>query len=132
MPGETVMEKTLGETRLADENHHLKEEQNLFTCNGCNEKFQKPLLATVSSDGLVETYYACPRCLSKISGIEHHKGEGPNETSISAENITRVAAKNEEAVKCTHFLGYLKQRSKGAAFPEECLTCSRTIECMLH
>jgi DNA-directed RNA polymerase subunit RPC12/RpoP len=126
------MEKRLSGTQTTDENRDFKEQQNLFTCNGCNEKFQKPLLATVSSDGLVETYYACPRCLSKISGLEHHESKEPNETLVSAENIARVAAKNEEGVKCTHFLGYLKQRSKGTAFPEECLTCSRAIECMLH
>jgi hypothetical protein len=41
-------------------------------------------------------------------------------------------AKREDSVKCTHFLGYLKKRSKEAPIPDECLTCDKMIECMVH
>ncbi len=31
---------------------------------------------------------------------------------------------------CKRYFGYLGQREKGAAMPDECLTCDKTIDCM--
>jgi hypothetical protein len=31
---------------------------------------------------------------------------------------------------CKHYFGYLSQRDKGAAIPDECLTCGKMIDCM--
>src|SRR4030067_379641 len=31
---------------------------------------------------------------------------------------------------CPHHLGFLGQRPKGLAIPDECLTCEKIIECM--
>jgi hypothetical protein len=33
--------------------------------------------------------------------------------------------------KCLHYLGYLKQRTKGEIIPEACIECSQSIECLL-
>jgi DNA-directed RNA polymerase subunit RPC12/RpoP len=127
------MEKSLSSLKVEDENYSFRENQISFKCNECNGAFQKPILATVSSSGSVETYYACPRCLSKISDVKQHKCEGSKETSVSMDKIKKVAvAKHEDDVKCTHFLGYLKKRSKDAPFPDECLTCDKMIECMAY
>ena len=35
-----------------------------------------------------------------------------------------------EVAGCAHHLGYLKRRPKNTPIPEECLTCSKMIECM--
>jgi hypothetical protein len=131
------MEKTLG-LKMEDEHNFLRETPTSFRCTGCNGIFQKPILATVSSRGYVNTYYACPRCLSKIGNVKQHKDEDEEEeedkkTSIAIEKIKKVAgAKHEDTVDCKHFMGYLKKRSKDAPIPDECLTCGKMIECMVH
>jgi len=127
------MQKSPSSLKVEDENYSFSENQISFRCNGCNGAFQKPILATVSSSGSVQTYYACPHCLSKISDVKQHKSEESKETSISMENVKKVAvAKREDDVKCTHFLGYLKKRPKEAPFPDECLTCDKMIECLAY
>jgi hypothetical protein len=127
------MEKTLGSLKMEDEHYFFRESQTSFRCTGCNETFQKPILATVSSCGCVKTYYACPRCLSKVSDIKQHKDKEDKETSISIEKVKKVAvARHEDSVKCKHFLGYLKKRSKDAPIPDDCLTCDKMIECLMH
>jgi hypothetical protein len=127
------MEKTLGSLKIEDEHYLFRESQTSFRCTGCNGTFQKPILATVSSRGCVKTYYACPRCLSKVGDVKHDKDGDDKETSISTEKVKKVAlAKHEDDVKCKHFLGYLKKRSKDAPIPDGCLTCNKMIECMVH
>ena len=126
------MEKSSSELHIDGDGYYSREHSSIFRCTGCNEKFEKPLLATLSSGGYTQTYYACPRCLSKISNVKHQRSEETREATVSSENIRKRMAKSEESVKCTHFLGYLKKHPKDEAFPEECLTCDRMIECMLH
>lgn len=127
------MEKTLGSLKMESEHPFFREDQTSFRCTGCNGTFQKPILATVSSRGYVDKYYACPRCLSKMGDVKHHEDEGGKQTSVSIEKVRKVAvAKHEDNVSCKHFLGYLKKRSKDAPIPDDCLTCNRMIECMVH
>jgi DNA-directed RNA polymerase subunit RPC12/RpoP len=131
------MEKTLS-LKMEAEHNFLRETQTSFKCNGCNGTFQKPILATILSHGYANTYYACPRCLSKIGNVKQHKDEDEEDekdekTSVTIEKIKKVAvAKDEDAVTCKHFMGYLKKRSKDAPIPDECLTCGKMIECMVH
>ena len=40
-------------------------------------------------------------------------------------------AESSSNSKCLHYLGYLKQRTKGEVIPEECIECSQSIECLL-
>jgi hypothetical protein len=111
-----------------DEHQEPQTEERTFTCSECGESFTKPLLANVSSQGLVQTYYACPRCLAEV------RESGQTETS-GAEPLAAGEELREEQVKpenedCQHFLGYLRKRPKETAIPEACLTCRRIIECM--
>jgi len=125
------MEKNLGSMKI--ENYSYEESQTGFRCNGCKGTFQKPILATVSSHGSVQTYHACPRCLSKIRDVKYDKNEESKETPVSVKNVKKVvAAKHEESVKCKYFLGYLKKRSRDMPIPEECLICDKMIECLVH
>jgi DNA-directed RNA polymerase subunit RPC12/RpoP len=130
------MEKTLGSLKLDDEHYLVKVGQTSFKCTGCNGTFQKPILATVSSHGYAKTYYACPRCLSKIGDVKQPKDEEDEKWEGSSVTIGKVkkisVAKNEDNVECKHFLGYLKKRSKDAPIPDECLTCDKMIECMVQ
>jgi DNA-directed RNA polymerase subunit RPC12/RpoP len=130
------MEKNLGSLKIDDEHYSFSESQTGFKCTGCSGTFQKPIVATVSSRGYVTTYYACPRCLSKISDVKQHKDEEDEEekgTLVALGKVKKIAvAKHEENVSCKHFLGYLKKRSKDSAIPDDCLTCDKMIECMVH
>jgi hypothetical protein len=36
-----------------------------------------------------------------------------------------------EAVDCKHHFGYLSERSKSEALPEECIVCPKIVQCML-
>lgn len=111
---------------------HLREDQVGLRCTECRGAFQKPILATITSSGSVQTYYACPHCLAKVSEVEDQKKKETRTISTSIGDVKKAGAKLEENVKCKHFLGYLKKRPENTPIPEECLTCSKMIECLLH
>jgi hypothetical protein len=54
--------------------------------------------------------------------------KGPDLTVDSRKPRTE----QEATVKCGHFFGYLNKHQKNMPFPEECLTCTKMVECMLH
>ena len=95
------------------------------TCAACGENFEQPLFAMVFSDSLVEEYYACPKCLSKVASL-HRKDVEVDEAEEEAEVESPVG----DVAGCMHHVGYLKSRPKNTPIPEECLTCSKMIDCM--
>ena len=100
-------------------------------CGTCGEEFQKPLLAMISSGVLIEEYYACPKCLAKVASYERNKVEVDEAGDEEEDSLEmKVEEKVDETVVCTHHMGYLKRRSKNTPVPEECLTCSKMIDCM--
>ena len=100
-------------------------------CSTCGTQFETPLLAMISSGFLVEEYYACPKCLSKVGIIEHQKNIEFDEVVEEEESLERkVGDAREETVGCAHHLGYLKRRPKDTLIPEECFTCRKMIDCM--
>jgi len=119
------MQKNVGSLKLDNKDYSFKENQIGFTCDKCGGTFQKPILATVSSGGCVQTYYACPRCMARISK-EREK------IPILKKDAEKTSAKLENNVKCKHFFGYLKKRPKDVPIPDECLTCDKMIDCLLH
>jgi len=126
------MEKSLSSLKLDNENTFLTKNQTGFRCDECNRTFPKPILATVSSPGSVQKYYACPHCFSKVGGVKYSESEETRETLIAKKNIKKVMTENKDNVKCEHFLGYLKKRPKDMPIPDDCLTCDKMIECLLH
>ena len=122
------------------------------TCNACGEPFENPLLAMVFNDSVVEEYYACPNCLSKVASIRHKPEVEAVEEAETVEDVDDMddvadvaEAVADEVVEpvadvgeveggaevgCLHELGYLKRRPKNTPIPEECLTCSKMIDCM--
>jgi hypothetical protein len=99
----------------------------------CGEEFEQPLFAEIASGYNKEEYYACPRCLSKVretrqrekAEVEEPEMEQAAETQ-SELKVSRV----EDTSGCAHYLGYLKKRPKNSSIPEDCLTCTKMIECM--
>ncbi len=110
------------------EDKHQAEPQEDFTCNGCGKEFRKPVLVNMSSQGAIQTYYACPRCLTKIPEVDEKETE-VSEVAVLSKEPQKTETKPEGG-KCQHSFGYLKKRSKEEAIPEACLTCNKIIECM--
>jgi len=103
-----------------------------FTCDECGRTFQRPILATVSASGQTKTYYACPRCMTKVQRYGGSEKEKEEKGTVLTVESRKLKTEQEAAVKCGHFFGYLNKRQKNMPFPDECLTCAKMVECMLH
>ncbi len=103
-------------------------------CDECGQEYSNLLLTEICSEDHSQTYYACPRCLTKVSEIHKRPENKPEEEQkpISPEHLTKeTPEKSEESGDCQHFFGYLKKRGKDESIPEDCLTCDKMIECMV-
>jgi len=124
------VERTVGQLRSEAEHVHYGQDGEDCKCQECGKEFETPLLAQISSRGYVQqTYYACPRCLTKVPESRKQRTER-SETSTSFKEA-RSPPKAEENAGCQHFFGYLKQRPKDTSIPEDCLVCDKMIECMV-
>jgi len=128
------MEKNLSPLKLEISSHRPSETHENSRCNTCGEEFEEPLFTVVSSGYLLEEYYACPRCLSKVGDVERNKTVEVDEAEEENGKLQEREVKNkmEEAGACAHHLGYLKRRPKNTPIPEECLTCTKMIDCMSY
>ncbi|MBS7647136.1 MAG: hypothetical protein QXK93_02165 [Candidatus Bathyarchaeia archaeon] len=106
-----------------------KDKANSLTCDKCGEVFGKPILVTVSSNSFSKTsYYACPRCLTKVKEAAPHPDVEANIKGSIEVSKSEDCGKTKEG--CPHFLGFLKKRPKNMPIPDGCLTCVRMIECL--
>ena len=88
----------------------------------------------------LEPYFACPYCLSKVKSIEEHQKPQVKSEENSLEekqpNIIQVETKEKieesnKPVGCQYHPGYLSERSSKEQIPDECLVCTKIVECML-
>ena len=88
-----------------------------FTCPNaaCGKVFTTPLKTLNLQRSPEEFYDACPYCL----------------TEVTTEDEKTVASPREKVAACTHYLGYLCERSTKANIPDECIVCKDIISCML-
>jgi hypothetical protein len=119
---------TMNSQKFQEETAYIEEHHLNFSCSKCGEHCQKPILATISANGNVQTYYACPYCLAKLDTAKTQEKE--ESKKVSAKAYIRPDVKAETSAKCQHHLGYLKNRPKNTPIPDECLTCDRMIECL--
>ena len=128
------MERSLSPLKFEINSRRPSETHESSRCNTCGEEFETPLFTVVSSGYLLEEYYACPRCLSKVGSVERNKTVEVDEAEEKDEKSLEIEVENktEEAVPCAHHLGYLKRRPKNTPIPEECLTCAKMIDCISY
>jgi len=100
-----------------------------LTCDRCGKALQKPILARVVTGVNVQTYPACPHCMTRIRGIEVLKQEDTKPEIIKKRPI-EPRAQPVSSFACGHFFGYLNKRQKGTPIPEPCLVCSKMVECL--
>ena len=128
------MERSLSSLKLEVGGSVVSSVRAGSVCSACGEEFDAPLLAMVFSDYLVEEYYACPKCLSKVRSVERREEQVEVDEAEEEEEAGSLGMSVEEpagaAGGCGHHLGFLKNRPKNTPIPEECLTCSKMIECM--
>jgi predicted RNA-binding Zn-ribbon protein involved in translation (DUF1610 family) len=124
------MDKNTNLLKMDDEKNHFEEGQGDFECNRCGERFLKPLLTRVSSNGSTQTYYACPRCLTDISEAEKTQDEKSEQPAASPEQIE--APEGPQELNCQYSLGYLRKRPRDVPIPDTCLTCEKMIECLTY
>jgi DNA-directed RNA polymerase subunit RPC12/RpoP len=102
-----------------------------FTCEECGKVYEKPILANIISEGQTQEYYACPRCMTKVSETPKTIQEPqPPAQTVQAKKTT--AAEKEVVAGCAHYFGYLRKREKDKSFPDECLTCSKMVDCLMQ
>lgn len=121
---------TIHSQKMENEMTFMEENSGNFSCDECGTKFQKPILATLSGNGNVQTYYACPHCLTKVG--EAKTPEKEESVRVSTKVYRKPEGIPEIGTKCQHYLGYLKKRPKNTPIPDECLTCDKMIECLIH
>lgn len=119
-------------SKLHEEDCPLKTHEKHITCDECGRTFQKPILATVSTRGQTQTYYACPRCMTKVQSSRTSAKEKEEKGTVSTAEPTKLTAEPEDTERCGHFFGYLNKHQKNTPFPDECLTCAKMVECMLR
>ena len=119
-----------------DETSNQPELEVTSVCAQCGQEFDKPLLTELHSGSMIEEYYACPRCLTKLEEVEHEKRIDADEKVNQKEELVVKQTGSFEPVKadgvspCPFYAGYLRKRPKGTSIPEGCLTCSKMIECI--
>lgn len=114
--------------KLADDCPHRTSHRG-FTCDECGNIFQKPILARVSTNGNVQTYHACPRCMTKVHSVEVQKSE-ERKISIVPKMSKEAQPPTKGNDKCGHYFGYLNKRPKDTPIPEPCMICPKIVECL--
>lgn len=132
-------------------------ESGVIICSNpsCRSKFEEPILVNNLSATPTEQYRACPRCFTKLGGEAHLALENVLEVmhesmrrrrdrafkmnrllraqSLKKKEEPRVESPGKEEERpslCLHSLGYLASRPENVSIPEECLICSKLLECM--
>jgi DNA-directed RNA polymerase subunit RPC12/RpoP len=118
--------------RSRNETNYFRKEEAKFSCSECKAAFHQPILATLSSSGHIQKYYACPRCLTEVEKVEDQEIREPIEEETIKDDVVTDTSESEEDVECKHHFGYLKKRPENTPIPEECLTCNKMIKCLLH
>jgi hypothetical protein len=99
-------------------------ENESFTCQNecCRKAFAKPLKALILQSGSGEVYEACPRCLSRTMPQDERNDRLPSEDNSHSPATQPL---------CSHYLGYLCERTEKDQIPDECVVCKNIIPCML-
>lgn len=105
-----------------------------FDCpnEDCGHVFRQPLRALQIKKGGEANFYACPRCLSKITVEDDsilpkfEEEEDDTKGEIKPEQVLPPEASSG----CRHHLGYLGERDSKAGIPDECMLCKDLMDCM--
>jgi hypothetical protein len=85
-----------------------------------------------------EPYLACPHCLTEIT-TEENPTTAETKPTVTVETLKTTKDKLQDektaqqptTIRCTRHFGYLSERSSKEKIPDECITCTETVNCML-
>lgn len=108
-----------------------------FTCPNisCGKVFTKPLRALNLQQDSEELYDACPYCLTEIPTEEEMpiSYDEPKETETEEQaHVEERIEIPEKPSECSHYMGYLSERSSKETIPDECMMCKNIVDCMLN
>jgi hypothetical protein len=100
----------------------------------CHGEIEEPILLNSLATIAEEQYYACPHCFFKLDvdakNAERQKEEEKKkEIEKPPDRPPETGEKGPSA--CSRHFGYLANRPKDAPIPQECLICSKIVNCML-
>jgi len=119
----------------------VREPQSYICENpSCGKTFTMPLETMNLRAEESEPFLARPYCLKEVvppnneTPVEEiHESE--MNLPIDSGNAPKMRKQSKEPptkmVSCGHHMGYLSERSKKEAIPEECIICEHIVECML-
>ena len=134
-PGHTKESSTSDEgDKNSSPTPEISDESEPITCpnENCGKIILEPLKMIDLSAKSEKTSFACPYCMSKLDRDREEKESPSKRVSIEETVSVKDAGANKKVVsKCPHHFGYLRERPKNAPIPDECITCSETIKCLL-
>lgn len=99
----------------------------------CQGKIEEPILLNSLATVAEEQYYACPHCFIKLD-VNAENAQPQNEgekKEIEKPPVKPPETEAKGSSACPHHFGYLANRPKDAPITQECLVCSKIVNCML-
>lgn len=117
----------------------MEKDHQTFVCSNdkCKKVFDTPIV--VHNLGLQNKYSACPSCLTEVlkKAFAKRGQKRARETAQTKEDRVklrsidpRIFCQEAQPNDCPYHFSYLSERSKEEAIPEECLLCSKVMDCM--
>jgi hypothetical protein len=108
-------------------------ENTKVTCpnKACGKVFVKPLSTLNLQQDSKVSYNACPYCLTEIVISENESKDLPEENYSVVKLFKEKPSQNkEQVITCFYHFGYIGEREQKEQIPEECLLCTKVIQCM--
>lgn len=106
----------------------------------CKRSFENLIVVKDNSKSPAELFYACPYCLTKLDPtatevlqkqeMPFFKVE-PNKIETPSPKTESTPTNNENPENCPYYFGYLSLHYKDSLIPQQCLTCTKMLDCTL-
>jgi hypothetical protein len=99
----------------------------------CRKIFAKPLKASNLQQGSLKAFDACPYCLTEVSSNSAiiTLSDPVKEERFQKNDVSTQVETVGKSPQCKKHFGYLSERPSKGQIPDECLTCSEIVSCML-
>jgi len=102
----------------------LVEKAKLLICSNpkCRYEISEPIIINDFSNKSMRTFSGCPNCFFKVDIATFQTQKGEQKSTIEPEETN--------SIRCTHDIGSLTSRLQQNQIPQECLVCTKLLECM--
>jgi len=120
------------------ENPKMRKEKQGLTCQNekCRSVFASPIL--VQNMALHDRYYGCPSCFTALKKALGKRGKKKVEPAADVMGKVvnlqspehSVFRQDDEVCNCPYHFSYLSERAKDERIPDECMLCTKVMDCM--